>query len=107
MGCLFVLGSDIPKCNGTVQLNEGASTYLTCQMQYSGTRVVLQWFRGNQSIRSNDKNEINHAKMSLDIESVTYENDQEKYTCLMVIGDVRKECSLTLSVQCMFTYFYL
>ena len=82
-----------------MDLSEGQSTTLDCQMTYSGQQPLLQWFRSGHLVQSDDEYDIRLAKKVVSLEA-TETDDKAEYACRMSLGDVTKECSLVLNVTC-------
>lgn len=93
----YLTVGELPTCSGDVDLSEGQSTTLDCQMTYSGQQPLLQWFRSGHLVQSDDEYDIRLAKKVVSLEA-TETDDKAEYACRMSLGDVTKECSLVLNV---------
>lgn len=90
---------DPPICTGEVHLFEGNSTTLACELEYSGQKPSLQWFRDGEEVESVDEYEIRLAKKVVSV-LATASHDQAKYTCSMSLGQHTEDCNLVLYVKC-------
>lgn len=94
----YLTVGDPPICSGDVHLFEGNSTTLACQLEYSGQKPSLQWFRDGEEVESGDEYEIRLAKKVISV-LATADQDQTKYTCSMSLGQHTEDCILVLDVK--------
>lgn len=82
-----------------MDLFEGNSTTLNCELAYSGSNPSSTWFHNGEEIESIDESEVRLAKKVVSFVAGP-DHDQSRYSCRMSFGNVTEECSLVLDVKC-------
>jgi hypothetical protein len=85
-------------CSGNTNLDEGKRTTLQCNTSFSGDgSPTLQWFKAGKEIESEDLYDIRLAQKQLQM-TVSSEDDEQTYRCVMKLADKTDECSFIMNV---------
>lgn len=87
-----------PLCSGLTEVSEGGRLSLVCEAQFSGSIPDLDWYRDGVKVERNTETSLGETRNTFE-EDITYDMDQNIFTCKMDFEGAKDECSRTLDVK--------